>query len=1058
MSLRRLFPAMSTCIRMMYRSWAVLCFALLVSFGASELQAQTTNATINGQITDPQSRAVPGAEIQAVNIDTNVVYPSQTNSVGIYAIPGILPGRYRIMVRKDGFKVINKTDVVLNVQDILEQNFALEVGSTSESVTVTGSEINMNTTDGSVGTVVDRAFVENIPLNGRSFQDLILLTPGIVTQTPQANPPASLGNNGDFSVNGQRAESNSYMIDGVSANTSAGGGGSARSGNVQSSTALGTTQSLVSVDALQEFRVNSSTYSAEYGRSPGGQFSFITRSGTDSFHGSAFDYLRNNYFDANNWFTDYYHTAAPALRQNDFGGTFGGPITIPKLYDGRGKSFFFASYEGLRLTQPQPASQQYVPSLALRQNPMLPAVMQPVLNAFPLPTPGGIDYGTGLAQFIQSDSLPSQIDSTSVRLDHTLSSKVRLFFRFSDAPSSSAARTLSVYQPTISGTETYTLGATAQLSTNISDEFRLGYAKSDYNQSYLLDNFGGAQPIDLAAALGANIAPNTGAGPSPEIVLSLGGNFSSISLSPSISKMHQWNVTDTASWLRGRNAFKFGIDYRYIDSPGFPATPAAAFVYTNETQVLANKAIEGIGAISAPESDPTFHEFSAFAQDDWRLLSRLSLSLGLRWDVNPPPRSGFGPLPYTLSGSLSNPSNLSLAPENAPLWKTTWYNIAPRIGLAWTANNTPGHQTVLRAGGGVFFDSGNQTGSLGFGASPGTYSIEELNNVPIPFPNLASLTLSTSAPYTNTAVYAPYPHLQLPYTLEWSTALEQELGQAQTLTISYVAANGRRLLQENEFSISALNPNFGTIIQYTNGPTSNYQSLQTKFQRSVRRGVQALVSYTWSHALDYGSNFLTIPLQRGNSDFDVRNNFTGGATWELPTVNHGAIVDQLLNGWAVDGHLIARSGFPVNIVGSERLDPASGSLYYGGVNLVPNQPVYTYAKGLPGGREINKAAFTLPSTSVVGNAPRNFVRGFGATQVNLAVRREFHLYDKLNLQFRAESFNTLNHPTFGGITTTLTSSTFGQASATLNQSLATTSSLYQMGGPRSMQFALKLQF
>lgn len=1022
------------------------------------LRADTSSATLTVTVTDSSGAVIPSAVVILRNAATDQRESVNTDGRGSITFPFLKPAQYAVLVQKRGFAEVSISDVVLNVGDNRDLQVVMKIGAESQTVKVDGSGPTINTTDGSVGTVVNRQFVQSIPLNGRSFQDLILLTPGVVTQSPQSNPPASLGNNGDFSVNGQRAESNSYEIDGISANTSAGGGGSARSGNVQSSTALGTTQSLLSVDALQEFRVNSSSYSAEYGRTPGGQFSFVTRSGTDDFHGTAFDYLRNNYFDANNWFNDYYRTAEPALRQNDFGGTLGGPIRIPRLYNGRGKSFFFASYEGLRLTQPQPAELEYVPSIALRQNPMLPAVMKQILDAFPLPTAGGIDLGTGLAQFIQSDSLPSQIDSTSVRLDQVLSSKVHLFFRFSDTPSSSAARTLSVMEHTLYGTQTYTLGATVQASPNVSDEFRLGYTKSNYHDEYLLDNFEGAQPIDLAAALGLNASGNTVAGTGPEVALFFGGNFSFLSLSPSISKVHQWNLTDTLSLLYGKHAMKFGVDYRYIESPAFPETPSADYIYTNQSQVLANSAALGIGAISSRESDPIFHQFSAFAQDEWRPISRLGVSLGLRWDVNPPPGSGYGPLPYTLLGNLDNPADLSLAPRNTPLWKTAWYNFAPRLGVAWTLNNTPGHQTVLRAGGGVFFDTGNQAAALGFGGSPGNYAYEDLSGVPVPFPNLGALTLSTAPPYTNTAVYSMYPHLQLPYTLEWSSAIEQAFGQSQTLTISYVAANGRRLLQENELSLTALNPDFGSILRYTNGPTSNYQSLQAKFQRSVTHGLQALVAYTWSHSLDYGSNFLTIPLQRGNSDFDVRNNFTAGATWQSPIFNGAHILKAILNTWSVDGHVIARSGFPVNIVGNEAIDAATGALYFGGVDLVANQPLYLHSEGLPGGREINRAAFSLPPAGAIGNAPRNFVRGFGATQVNLAVRRQFHLKESLNLQISAESFNLLNHPIFGTIESDLTESTFGQATATLNQSLATTSSLYQMGGPRSMQFAMKLQF
>ncbi|WP_229740995.1 TonB-dependent receptor [Silvibacterium dinghuense] len=1031
----------------MTRQLRVLLVSIFIFGLGSAALAQNTQ--LQGEVSDSSGAVIPKALVRVVDQRTGTERKVETNGSGRYIVPGLDPSLYKVFVQAEGFSTAASTPITLNVGQSAVLDFKMQIGQATQSVTVDASGLQINTTDGSVGTVVGGDFVANLPLNGRSFQDLILLTPGVVTQTPQ-NTVAGVGTGGDFSVNGQRTESNSYIVDGVSANTSA----SVPSGVVQSSTALGTTQSLVSVDALQEFRVNSSTYSAEYGRTPGGQFSFITRSGTDDFHGSIFDYLRNNFFDANNWFTDYYHTKAPALRQNDFGGTLGGPITIPALYDGRDKSFFFVSYEGLRLTQPQPAVLKYVPDLALRQNPMLPAVMRPILNAFPLPTSGGMDYSSGLAQFIQSDSLPSQIDSTSIRLDQAVSSRMRLFFRFSDVPSSSSARNLSIYNPTTSGNHTYTLGATNQLNTNVTNEFRLGYVDSNNGTKYIMDNFGGAQSTDLAADLGANISPN----PGPGVALSLGGNYTALQLAPTRIQMHQWNVTDTLSWLLGRHTFKFGIDYRYIDSLNVAATPSVFYLYTNASQLLSNSALSGTGTITKPNTEPRFREFSGFAQDEWRVRSPLSLSLGVRWDVNPSPSSGIGPLPYTLSGSLSDPAGLSLAPENTALYKTTWYNFAPRLGVAWTANNNPGYQTVFRAGGGVFFDTGNQSVAAGFTQSPGNFTSKALQNAPLPFPNLASLTFSLAPPYTSTVIYAPYPHLQLPYTLEWSSAVEQGLGQAQTLTISYVAANGRRLLQENEFSIHALNPNFGTIIQYTNGPTSNYQSLQTKFQRSVAHGVQALVAYTWSHSLDYGSNFTTLPLQRGNSDFDVRNNFTAGATWETPIVHRGMIIDALINEWAIDGHLISRSGFPVNILGSAAVDAATGTIYYPGVNLVPNQPLYLHITSIPGGREINKAAFTLPATGSIGTAPRNFVRGFGATQMNIAVKREFRLHDNLNLQFRAESFNSLNHPNFGTIDSVLTDTTFGQATNTLNQGLATTSLLYQMGGPRSMQFALKLQF
>ena len=373
----------------MKRWIAFLSLCLIPSFALS----QSTDATISGGVTDPTGNLIQNAEVSIANDATGVIYAAQTNNSGMYLVPVLPPGHYHVQVSKRGFKTIIKADVILYVQSAVALNFILPVGATSESITVESSSSTINTSDASVSTVIDRKFVENIPLNGRSFQDLISLTPGIVTQSPQTTT-ATVGTAGDFSVNGQRTESNYYTVDGVAANISAGNGGGtagpSTGGALSGSTALGTTQTLLSVDALQEFRVQSSTYSAAYGRSPGGQFSLVSRSGTNVIQGAVFDYLRNDFFDANDWFNDHYGKPIPALRQNDFGGSVGGPIWIPGAYNGRNRSFFFASYEGLRLTQPTEASIQYVPDLALRQQAV--AAVQPILDAFPLPN--GFDYGS----------------------------------------------------------------------------------------------------------------------------------------------------------------------------------------------------------------------------------------------------------------------------------------------------------------------------------------------------------------------------------------------------------------------------------------------------------------------------------------------------------------------------------------------------------------------------------------------------------------------------------------------------------------------------------------
>jgi hypothetical protein len=1029
------------------------------------LSQSSSSAAVNGVVQDTTDARIPDANVKLINTDTGTESNSKTSKDGNFVIPSVLPGHYRLQIERDGFDTTQLTGITLNVGDNKQVIIRMKVGSSKETVTVDGSGLTINTTDASVSTVIDRKFVENMPLNGRSFQDLISMTPGVVTQSPQAG--SQVGSNGDFSVNGQRTESNYYIVDGVSGNVSAGNGlvgttgaEPGQSGSIASSTALGTTQSLISVDALQEFRVESSTYSAEYGRSPGGQFSFNTRSGTNKFHGTAFDYLRNDFFDANDWFNNYFGQPISALRQNDFGGTLGGPIPLPFIHQGDNKTFFFFSYEGLRLDQPQAATIQYVPDLFMRQQ-AAPSV-QGLLNAFPIPN--GIDYGTAanpnLAQFIQGSSSPSAIDSTSIRIDQTATSKLKLFFRFSDSPSDTTSRELSALFKTSVASQSYTFGATTQISARVVNDFRLGYARSTSSYTSNLDSFGGATPIDFATAMGGSGYSN------PELVFDLdvpGIGLGALESFNSESKLRQWNITDSTNVSLGRHQIKLGIDYRKVVSPAAPPSPVISALSLSPQSAITG-VIDSLFLENSIATSPQFFQTSVYIQDEWRVASRLNASVGARWEIDPPPTGADGNDAYTLQGNLANPSSLTLAPKGTPLWKTTWLNIAPRLGLAWTARTTPGWETVLRAGGGVFFDSNDEYAASGF-TSVGYLAYEELPNATLPAtPAELAFTPSAAPPYTNAVVYAFPTHLQLPYTLEWNTSVEQAMGKPQTLTVSYVGSNGRRLMQSQQFSV----PGFAGIVFNQSGVTSNYQALQVKLQRSVAHGVQALVSYTWSHSIDFGSSATEIAATRGNSDFDVRNNFQGGLSWDLPHMSANRLVSSVIDGWGMDGRLIARSSFPITLLGNLAIEPGTGQQFYGGLNYNPAVPLYLRGCSagvstagvscLPGGRAINPAAFSLPASGVVGDAPRNFVRGFDADQVNLAARRDFHLFEAMTLQFRAEAFNILNHPNFGVVDPNYTDATFGQATQMLNSSLGTVSSLYQQGGSRSMQFALKLKF
>jgi hypothetical protein len=1025
---------------------------------------------MNGRVLDPSNKVIGGADILVINDATGVQYSGKTNEDGIYVVPNLPPGAYRLQVSKLGFKTVIKPDIVLNIQDALSINFTLPVGAVFEIVTVEGGASMINTTDASVSTVIDQTYVENMPLNGRSFQDLILLTPGAVTQTTQvtqSNTPIGpgVGQTGEFSVNGQRTESNYYTVDGVSANVGATTGvsmnyGAGPSGSTAAATALGTTQALVSVDDLQEFRVQSSTYSAEYGRNPGGQFAFETKSGTNRWHGTAYDYLRNGALDAQDWFNDYFGLTEPALRQNDFGGTFGGPIEVPHLYGGTDKTFFFVSYEGLRLAAPHAATVNYVPSASLRAN--APGPLNQVLNAFAVPN--GEDFGDGIAEFIGSWSNPASLNSTSVRFDHAVKDKLRLFFRFSNTTSDSGTRGSDT--PTSATTlaytlRTYTAGASSVFSSRLSNEFRLNFSSNEVTSREVIDAFGGSTPIDLVQLAGLS----TGAAAS--VLLCYQGCFD-LAQDQQSGAQRQWNLVDTVALSLGRHQFKFGVDYRRLAPFAAPFNPLAEYAYLSESSVLTNSAFT-LGTSNA-RAYPLYTNFSAFAQDQWRVSQRLSVSLGLRWEVNPAPGVTQGLKPYTLQGSSLD--TMMVAPQGTPLWQTTWYNFAPRLGVAYILHNAPGRETVVRGGGGVFFDTGQQLGSLGFNG-PG-FSAQAINFLGVPFPSpitIPAIVNPPVAPYATTTAYGFSQHLQLPYTLQWNASIEQALGKSQSLTASYVGSHAARLLQRNQFNVAS-NPNASTLQIVENGLTSDYDSLQVQLRRRLSQGLTALFSYTWSHCIDYGSANLVIGYLRGNCDFDVRHNVSAAFSYDLPNMGHNGFANAVLHHWGLDDRFTARTGLPVDLNGAFVQQP-NGLYFNAGLNFVPGQPVYLYGancdsilQGLgdlapgqvcPGGRAINPNAF-ISVNSGLGDAPRNFARGFGAWQMNLAIRRDFPIHERLKLQFRAEAFNIFNHPNFGTIDSVLSDPTFGQATATLANSLGVLNSLYQEGGPRSMQFALKLVF
>lgn len=1041
--------------------WIALAAFSLVMI--APLHAQ--NAEISGFIRDPSGAAIPHAAIVLQDITTSVQYTTTSNESGVYVLAQLRPGLYRLSVSATGFERRIIDGITLDAGSKITHNADLNVGSVSEAVTVSGVGVNVNTVDASVSTVVDRRFVENIPLNGRSFNSLLTLIPGATVV-----PSAGTGQSGSITVNGQRTESNYFTVDGVSANSGVAlqgvvGFGAGFSGSTPGETALGTTQGMVSVDALQEFRATTSTFSAEYGRTPGGQFSFTTRSGTNEWHGGVFNYFRNDALDANNWFSNVTATQKPATRQNNFGGTLGGPVLIPKLYDGRNRTFFFFSYEGLRLRSPQAGVLADVPSLSMRSQ--APASLRPILNSFPAPT--GPDYGNGLAPFISGYSNPSSIDTTAIRIDHSFSDGFRVFGRYSDAPSSSltrysgGAQTSGNLAQTIGQTvhiKTITLGATSVITPRITNDTRFNTTWNDGLLTYKFTNFGGATPMNITDYQGYTDDPYT------RLAFTLNwGLRPSVYVLPQDATQKQHNFTNTLHWSIGRHLVKFGIDYRRIENRAYFPKLYNIPNFNTAEQVLANTTATHtyVGYTNAIMR-PVYRNFSAFVQDDVRVTPRLSISTGVRWEVNPAPTDAKNYPIYTIDQAYDL-STTKLAPLGTPTWKTTYNNFAPRLGIAYQARQTQGSETVIRSGFGVFYDTGNTQATDGYGRI-GSRGQVALNGTPWPLTpaQIAALpALSIDPPYQQ-SLLTDDPNLKLPYTLNWSAAVEQNLGSHQTLTVSYIGSGGRRLLVDRVYMPRLLgNLNFGTPGLYLtkNLGFSSYNALQAQFTRRLTSGLQVLASYTWSHAIDNAtSNFTVYQLLRASSDYDVRHNFQAAITYLVPGRYQNHIAAAVLSGWAVDSRVFARSALPLDVIGATSFDPATALQLNFHPNLVSGQPLYLNDSNAPGGRKLNFAAFSVAPAGTEGNSGRNIARGFKAIQTDLALRREFRVSERVGLQFRVEGFNIFNHPIFGAVYSNLTNgpALFGVASNTLNSRLGGLNPLYQVGGPRSVQLALKASF
>jgi len=1067
---------------------------LLFAF-SNRASGQGSTATLSGTVTDQNDAVVPGVNVAVISITQGFQRSTSTNGEGSFVVPLLPPGTYTVKAEREGFTTAEVRDVVLNVNDQVTINIPLKLGSlSSQSVDVLPTPPLLDQSP-MVATTVDREFVSNLPLNGRSFQQLITLSPGVVlTKT-------SVTDQGQFSVNGQRANANYVTVDGVSANIGiipAGNIGQSSTGALPGFSVSGGTSNLVSVDAVQEFKILTSTFAPEFGRTPGAQVTIASRSGTNAFNGNVFEYLRNDVLDATDWFVNANpNLRKAALRQNNFGGVLGGPLLLPSFgegtrplwYDGRNRTFFFFSYEGLRLQQPFFAATD-VPSRAARQ--AAPAGVKPILNGYPIPT--GPDRVNGLADFVSSYSDPSRLDATSLRMDHVVGSKWSLFGRFNYAPSETKQRgsnlsPLNNVNTVRIKTLTLTSGATYIASPKVTADFRFNYSRNQGVSIFAVDELGGGVPpadgllfpsphASSDSLLFFLVAPG---GRNP--VLTVGRN------SDNLQRQH--NLVANVSVLAGGHQLKFGADYRrmtplwrnrvYGQTIQFSGVLSATGAASPGTAV-SGITLAAIAAASEPNS-AVFENVSTYFQDTWKVSRQLTLTYGLRWDVNPAPK---GEKDLVSATGLDNPATFALASVGTPLYETTYRNFGPRIGFAYHLREQSNFATVIRGGWGTFYDLGS--GFLGNAFNSFPYSRSRSTSLtPYPLSPAAATPppFSFDQPFTST-IFVADPQLRLPRTYQWNLTVDQSLGSNQVVSAAYVGAKGRELLRLERYFNP--NPKFTLVDVSRNTATSDYDSLQLQFRRRLSRGLQTLVSYTWSESLDNVSSdsaFLTPndkldpQIDRGPSDFDIRHQFSAALTYNIPAPGLDGVGRALLKDWAVDTIFAGRSAAPVNVTYLRNIGFGNYSFR---PDLVEGVPLYIDDPNAAGGRRFNNQVVTIagnprpqvgpflaPVENRQGNLPRNFLRGFPVYQLDLAVRRDFRLKERLRLQFRTEAFNIFNHPNFADPNATLLTgnnlnTAFGFSQTMFGRSLGSGGAaggfnpLYQIGGPRSMQFALKLMF